>query len=114
MPMVQFTLAIWWNTSKPISGYGSKNYEAVDAYLSAPTEQSAMTAQDCGVDIALPETKVTQRTRPGEWLEQSPLLVIIISLLAGAWLYDEFTSKPIITAISNLNTYNFLFVKAHI
>jgi short-chain fatty acids transporter len=80
------------------------------AYLSAPTEQSAKTAQDCGVDIALPETKVTQRTRPGEWLEQSPLLVIIVSLLAGAWLYDEFTSKPIITAISNLNTYNFFFL----
>jgi len=80
------------------------------AYLSAPIEQSAKTAQDFGVDTTIPETKPIEHTRPGEWLEKSPLLVIILSLLAAAWLYEEFSSKPMITAISNLNTYNFLFL----
>lgn len=82
----------------------------VVAYLSAPSERSAKTAQDCGVDTTVPETKTIEHTRPGEWLENSPLLVIILSLLAAAWLYEEFSSKPMITAISNLNTYNFLFL----
>ena len=82
----------------------------VVAYLSAPSEQSAKTAQDCGIDTALPAALVVEHSRPGEWLEKSPLLVIILSLLAAIWLYEEFISKSIITAISNLNTYNFLFL----
>ncbi len=82
----------------------------VIAYLSAPSEQSSKTAQDCGVDITTHQAATIKHVRPGEWLEQSPLLVIIISLLAAIWLYEEFSTKPIITAISNLNTYNFLFL----
>lgn len=82
----------------------------VIAYLTAPSEQSAKTAQDCGVNTPAPITKSIEHTRPGEWLEKSPLLVIILTLLAAAWLYEEFSSKPVITAISNLNTYNFLFL----
>jgi short-chain fatty acids transporter len=82
----------------------------VVAYFSAPSERSAKTAQDCGVNTALPETKPIELTRPGEWLEKSPLLVIILCLLAATWLYEEFSSKPIISSISNINTYNFLFL----
>ena len=49
-------------------------------------------------------------TRPGDWLEHSPLLTIALSLLGFGWLYLEFTGKPLLSAIANLNTYNFLFL----
>src|SRR3546814_9535824 len=50
------------------------------------------------------------RTRPGEWLEYSPLLTVLLSLLAFGWLFGEFASKPAVTAIANLDTYNLLFL----
>lgn len=48
--------------------------------------------------------------RPGEWLEFSPVPTILIVALGTVWLALEFSSKGIILAISNLNTYNFLFI----
>lgn len=50
------------------------------------------------------------RTRPGEWLEYSPLLTVLLSLLGFGWLLYEFTRQPVLAAIANLNTYNFLFL----
>jgi short-chain fatty acids transporter len=80
------------------------------AYLTAPGAQSACVAADCGVDVSVVPAKATGRTRPSEWLEESPLLIIVLSLLAAGWLSHEFSTKPSITAISALNTYNFLFL----
>jgi short-chain fatty acids transporter len=48
--------------------------------------------------------------QPGEWLEYSPLLTILIVILAASWVYYEFSRQDAVIAISNLNTYNFLFV----
>ncbi len=42
--------------------------------------------------------------------EYSPLLTVLLSLLAFGWLFNEFANKPVVTAIANLNTYNFLFI----
>ena len=53
---------------------------------------------------------LTTASRPGEWLEHSPLLTILLSLLGFGWLWLEFAAKPASTAIANLNTYNFLFL----
>ncbi|HEV8695259.1 MAG TPA: TIGR00366 family protein, partial [Lysobacter sp.] len=50
------------------------------------------------------------RTRPGEWLEYSPLLTLALSLLALGWLWSEFAAKPVVSAIADLNTYNLLFL----
>jgi len=78
-------------------------------WLTAPSDSQARTAQDFGgVDSATPD--LPPRTRPGEWLEYSPLLSILIGVLGLGWLVYEFTSKPVVTAIANLNTYNFLFL----
>ena len=54
----------------------------------------------------------TQREpmRPGEWLEHSPVLNVLIAALGGGWLVQEFATKGASRAISNLNTYNFLFL----
>ena len=78
------------------------------AYATAPGPDSARDAAECGVDPSFNTPKLPPRTRPGEWLEYSPLLTILLVLLAAGWLYHEFSTKPAISAISGLNTYNFL------
>lgn len=82
----------------------------VVAYLTAPSAEAARTAKDCNVDVSFVADQKPQRTRPGEWLEYSPLLIILLALLAAGWLVHEFSTKPAILAISGLNTYNFLFI----
>lgn len=81
-------------------------------WLTAPTGAAARTAEDFGEEAqqAAPATSLPPRTRPGEWLEYSPLLTVLLSLLAFGWLAGEFASKPLVTAIASLNTYNFLFI----
>ncbi len=81
------------------------------AYLSAPTRERAVTADDLGIivkdELDLPNAKA--RT-PGEWLEYSPLLTIFLAALGLWWIANEFIHKDPILTISNLNTYNFLFL----
>jgi short-chain fatty acids transporter len=81
------------------------------ARLSAPSEATAQTAHMMGVPLE--ETQAAElpaRQRPGEWLEYSPLLTLIVVALGGGWVVEEFASKDPILAISNLNTYNLLFL----
>lgn len=80
------------------------------AYATAPGPNSARDAKACGIDPAFNLPPLPARTRPGEWLEYSPLLIILMVLLGVGWLFNEFSNKPAITAISGLNTYNFLFI----
>ncbi|MEH3087476.1 MAG: TIGR00366 family protein [Xylophilus ampelinus] len=80
------------------------------AYATAPGPASARSAADCGVDPAFAAPPPARRTRPGEWLEHSPLLTVALVLLAAGWLEHEFSTKPAIVAISGLNTYNLLFL----
>ncbi|WP_397452428.1 short-chain fatty acid transporter [Pseudomonas sp. NA-150] len=80
------------------------------AYATAPGPNSARDAAACGIDPSFSIPAIPQRSRPGEWLEYSPLLIILLVLLAAGWLFHEFSTKPAITAISGLNTYNFLFI----
>ncbi|AGN79267.1 MULTISPECIES: TIGR00366 family protein [Pseudomonas] len=82
----------------------------VIAYATAPGPNSARSAEDCGVDPSFTAPPAPQRTRPGEWLEHSPILILLLVALAAGWLYQEFATKPAITAISGLNTYNLLFI----
>lgn len=82
----------------------------VIAYITAPSASSARDAKACGVDPSFSVAKLEKPTRPGEWLEHSPLLIIVLVLLAAGWLAQEFASKPAIVAISGLNTYNLLFL----
>ncbi|MGO3892284.1 MAG: short-chain fatty acid transporter [Paenalcaligenes sp.] len=82
------------------------------AYMTAPSDSGAKDAEACGVDPTVEIPKAFKPTRPGEWLEHSPLLIIVLVLLAGGWLWQEFATKPAILAISGLNTYNLLFLMA--
>ena len=83
----------------------------VIAYFSAPTRDRAVTASDLGIDLAADEKDTVHKpTQPSEWLEYSPLLTIFVAVLGLGWLVLEFLGKDPLIAISNLNTYNFLFL----
>ena len=84
------------------------------AWFTAPREAHAVTAQDLGVAMESAPThaagaSMRARSRPGEWLEYSPILNIAITLLGVVWLIQEFVAKGA-AALANLNTYNFLFL----
>ena len=82
------------------------------AYFTAPRGEAVRKARDFpeALDaVGLPQPPA-RRTRPGEWLEHSPLLTIALSLLGFGWLWLEFSEKPLLSAIANLNTYTFLFL----
>ena len=83
------------------------------AFWSAPGRDSAVTAESMGIDLAKEdEIKVPPPKQPGEWLEHSPLLTVLLVLLAAGWIIFEFARQSWMIAISNLNTYNFIFIMA--
>jgi len=85
----------------------------VIAVWSAPGPSTSMTAEAMGIEVHHEDAiNIAPPQKPGDWLEYSPLLTILLALLACGWLYYEFSRQSAILAISNLNTYNFLFVMA--
>ena len=85
----------------------------VIAYLSAPSEANARTAEHFGIDCNIALPPVEPRTKPGEWLEYSPLLSLIVGALMVWYLIDFFRSSPQgALAALDLNTYNLMFITA--
>lgn len=80
------------------------------AYLSTPSRREAVTAQALGLDLTRKDEPDLPRTRPGEWLEYSPLLTLVLVGLAAAWFVREFEKKETLAVIADLNTYNFFFL----
>jgi short-chain fatty acids transporter len=84
----------------------------VIAYFSAPNDASARTASDLDVSVEDAAPSVVATNRPGDWLEQSPLLTVLVVALGAVWIWHEFTSKNPLVAMTNLNTYNFVLLLA--
>jgi len=83
----------------------------VIAYLSAPSPENAKTAEDFGIEYESADRKLEPRTKPGEWLEYSPLLSVLVALYLGWYLVDFFRTSPQgALAALDLNTYNLLFI----
>jgi len=83
------------------------------ALWSAPGRDTAVTAQAMGIDLAKEdEIKVEAPKQPGERLEHWPLITVLLVLLGGGWIVLEFSRQNWMIAISNLNTYNFIFIMA--
>ncbi|MFZ2144302.1 MAG: TIGR00366 family protein [Xanthobacteraceae bacterium] len=83
------------------------------AMSSAPSPATAVTAEAMGIEVSSEDAvKVAPPTKPGEWLEHSPVLTILLVLLAVGWIAYEFTRQDAVIVISNLNTYNFIFIMA--
>lgn len=83
---------------------------AVICYFTAPRPGAEKTAQDLGVALDVDRIEAKRPTRPGDFLEFSPILTILVVVLALGWLWQTFSSgNPLIT-LSGLNTYNFVFL----
>jgi short-chain fatty acids transporter len=83
------------------------------AYLSAPTAENARTAESYGLKWEPFATYLEPRTKPGEWLEYSPLLTIFVVALLCVYLVDFFRTSPQgALAALDLNTYNLIFITA--
>ena len=80
------------------------------AWQSAPQDAQAKTAADLGIAVGITDHALPPRSRPGEWLEYSPLLNLFVVALGLVWLMVQFRSKGVVGTISNLNTYNLIFV----
>jgi short-chain fatty acids transporter len=81
------------------------------AYASAPSAENAKTAEDFGIEYESAERKLEPRTRPGEWLEYSPLLTVLVAAILLWYLFDFFRNSPQgALAALDLNTYNLLFI----
>jgi short-chain fatty acids transporter len=81
------------------------------AWWTAPTGEAARAAPiEAATPAPAPAPATDRNTRPGDWLETSPLLTLLLSLLAFGWLASEFASRPFSAAIADLNTYNLLFL----
>jgi short-chain fatty acids transporter len=81
------------------------------AYWSAPSPERAKTAEDFGLKFEPVDMSIEPRKKPGEWLEYSPLLTILIAALLGWYLVDVFKTSPTgALAAHDLNTYNLIFI----
>ncbi|HCW4101171.1 short-chain fatty acid transporter [Acinetobacter baumannii] len=80
------------------------------AYWSAPKGNSVKTIDSFDVQFEEEKTNEAKPTRPGDWLENSPILTIIVVILGLIWMFFEFSKSNPIIAISSLNTYNFVFL----
>src|SRR5205807_10477553 len=61
------------------------------AYLSAPSDALARPASTFGLRFEPMRSDLEPRTRPGESLEYSPLLTILIAILAIGWVGSTFS-----------------------
>ena len=81
------------------------------AWKTAPGPHRAKSARQLGITFETP-AREEARTRPGEWLEYSPIPTVLIGLLGLGFIGHEFAVKGAAAAVSNLNTYNFIFIIA--
>jgi short-chain fatty acids transporter len=83
------------------------------AYLSAPSAEKARTAESYGLKWEPFQFELEPRTKPGEWLEYSPVLAILVVALLVVYLVDLFRTSPQgALAALDLNTFNLIFLTA--
>jgi short-chain fatty acids transporter len=81
------------------------------AYLSTPSPENARTAESYGIQYEPIYSALETQTKPGEWLEYSPLLNILVATLLCWYLVDVFRTSPQgALAALDLNTYNLMFI----
>lgn len=80
------------------------------AHFSAPRGGAIRTAHQMGVDLDDEPEEPAKRERPGEWLEYSKILPIVIGLITLVWLIWEFVQNPFLTVASSLNNYLLVFL----
>jgi len=81
------------------------------AYFSAPKPERAKTVDYFNLKFDEIDTSIEPRQKPGEWLEYSPLMIILVAGLLAWYLIDLFSKDPRgpIAAL-DLNNYNLIFI----
>jgi short-chain fatty acids transporter len=81
-------------------------------YASCPTADKAKTAEMVGIRYAdEKEEEIGKAQTPGEYLEYSPILTIVVVILGVFYLFNTFATKGGLAAM-DLNVYNFMFLIA--
>jgi short-chain fatty acids transporter len=81
------------------------------AYLSTPSPENARTAESYGIEYEPIRSSLEVQSKPGEWLEYSPLLTVLVAALLCWYLIDYFRpSAQSALAKLDLNTYNLIFI----
>jgi len=81
------------------------------SYFSTPSAESAKTAESFGIQYEPIRSGLEPKSKPGEWLEYSPLLNILVAALLAWYLVDVFRTSPQgALAALDLNTYNLMFI----
>jgi len=81
------------------------------AYFSAPSAENARTAESYGLRFEPPVETSARHSKPGEWLEYSPLLNILVGALLLGYLVNVFRTSPQgALAALDLNVYNLMFL----
>lgn len=85
----------------------------ITAYFSAPKPERAKTAEHFGLKVEPIAITIEPRQKPGEWLEYSPVLIILVGGLLVWYLVDLFQKSPTgPLAALDLNNYNLIFLTA--
>jgi short-chain fatty acids transporter len=79
------------------------------SYYSAPPAAEAKSMSDMGVTYAPATQQIGARQTPGEWLEYSPVLTVVICGLGYAFLFREIAAQGL-GVVLQLNHYIFLFL----
>ncbi len=83
------------------------------AWLSTPSPEKARTVESYGLRWEPFQLTLEPRSKPGEWLEYSPLLTVLVSALLCVYLVDVFRTSPQgALAALDLNTFNLIFLTA--
>lgn len=80
-------------------------------YVSTPTADKAKTAEMAGIVYQEEQEDLGKAKTPGEYLEFSPILTLILAALGAGYLIDVFATKGGLAAL-DLNIYNFMFIIA--
>lgn len=84
---------------------------AAIAFWSAPQGERVKTAKNFGLSFEPLDTTLEPRSKPGDWLEYSPVLTIFVVALIAWYLVDVFRTSPNgALAALDLNTYNLIII----
>ena len=79
--------------------------------MSTPSPENARTSESYGIPYEPIRSSLEAKSKPGEWLEYSPLLTVLVALLLCYYLVDVFRTSPQgALAALDLNTYNLMFI----
>ncbi|HEY8520723.1 MAG TPA: TIGR00366 family protein [Gammaproteobacteria bacterium] len=79
------------------------------AFYSAPPAHQAREMRDMGVEYQEATSDLGRREKPGEWLEYSPLLTIVVCVLGFGYLATQVRARGA-GVLLELNHYVFLFL----